>query len=537
MVPPCADDNPAPREPRLSRRQIWALCLWMALVFTVIGLLCLSAHSLESLITGDVPNIMMVMHSMLTDGDVDLLNNFEEGDWQEFFHFEFPPQYFPGTHFPLRSIGLPILLLPGFALGGPVGMMIWAIILNAAVCAALAGLAISLTGRLWVGLMFGLLLFGMTPFFFYQFFPYSDMYAGLLFLACFLIIAFRIAGREVSLGWNALAVSLACLIPWLHFKHLIPLPFIGLILLFANRHRPRRRWTAAIAMDAAIAALLLGFYLLYHHWRGVSLLNYRAEAKLFGNYHEGLIGTLFDRQFGVFYHSPVLLFGFLGLFRSLIRGPRRLAIVGIAIMLPIYGYSATHFYWWGGASPTGRLAMNWLYIFVFFTVVFFMAETARAWVVLFLILSAITLLNTAVALNSPESLFIFNEYPNHLVNPQPGSWGLWGVSKLFDFYGINDYFPSLIFIEGKNLRPLILTLTLIMALIVIDNWSTLRTRGHITRTKVIVFALLWIGACGALYAYLYARRQPSVSDHFREIYGVSPSEWERGLRAEPPLDS
>lgn len=513
----------------------------LALLFLVTSLLCLNLYPIERNITGDVPNIMMVMHSMLVDGDVDLFNNFEEKQWHEIFHFEFAAQYYPGTHFPLRSVGLPLLMLPGFALAGPHGMVLWSMLLNALVCAGIGAAAIRVTRSVWIGSLFAIAVYGMTPFNFYQAYPYSDMWGGLVFFGCFLIIAFRIAGRDPSLGWNLFAVALACTAPWLHFKQLIPLALVGAILLFANRPRPIGRYLRLIGADAALGIVLMGFFLWWHTLHGVSLFNYREMGTYYGNYHEGLIGSLFDRQFGVFYPSPIILFGFLGLFRCLARGPRRVALIGLALIIPLYVYNAMHFYWWGGTAPTGRMALNWLYILFFFAALFFAHPTHWGWKALFALLAAVTIVNTHITWTAFHGFGMFNEYPNYLMPPSLGAYEFWGLSRLFDAYGINDHLPSVVMIEGKNLRTLIFTLTLIVALGLADNWSALRRRGLIRAWSVTLLAFVWVAAMSALYVYLYAHREPSREEIFIKFYGIHPDRfdpsappWEGEEGTKPP---
>ena len=77
--------------------------------------------------TGDEPHYLIMIQSLLRDGDFDLRNNYEHMDYLEYY-----PETIPDRHvtavgnkwYPVHGIGLPILTAPLFAVAGRLGVVI-----------------------------------------------------------------------------------------------------------------------------------------------------------------------------------------------------------------------------------------------------------------------------------------------------------------------------------------------------------------------------------------------------------------------------
>ena len=90
---------------------------------------CVAAWSLmpfyDDFITGDIPHYLLAVQSLVEDGDFDLQNNYEnpESHAAYFSGALYPQQYAPGTTRPFRSVGLPLLLAPGWMVAGYPGAL------------------------------------------------------------------------------------------------------------------------------------------------------------------------------------------------------------------------------------------------------------------------------------------------------------------------------------------------------------------------------------------------------------------------------
>ena len=132
-----------------------ALSLLLAAVYTIsIDIRATRGAS----ITGDEPFYLLTTQSLLADGDFDLRNQYESKSYKSFFDhaddlwFQSVPRD-DGRLLSPHNPGLSFLLIPGFALGGLVGVQIQLLLLASATLALAFVLADRMTGHrliIWV---------------------------------------------------------------------------------------------------------------------------------------------------------------------------------------------------------------------------------------------------------------------------------------------------------------------------------------------------------------------------------------------------
>jgi len=304
---------------------------------------------------GDEPHYLVMAQSLWSDGDLDLRDDFAGREYAGFFAGTLQPHTSPrspaGRIYPVHAPGLPVLLLPAYALGGYPGARLW--------MSALAALTAVLVHRLvrdasvhppaaaaaWA-------VFALTPpFAFYAVALYPEVPAALA-TAAFLLLARR------DPGWRAaiLAGVIAAALPWLH-PRLLPLAALGLALTLARRCPRGARVCAAAAFAGSVAALLFFFHSLYGrasiaaaYGPGFSADVSPARAPW------GAAALLFDRQFGLLIVGPVFVLALAGgaaLARWRPGDAMRAALLGGATLLAGASFSM----WWGGACPPARFVV------------------------------------------------------------------------------------------------------------------------------------------------------------------------------------
>src|SRR5919201_1845818 len=82
--------------------------------------------SLKATPTGDEPHFLVMIQSLLHDGDFDLRNNYLNHDYFDYYPFSLYQHIIEeGTHwYPIHSLGLPLLAAPWFAIGGRAGVVV-----------------------------------------------------------------------------------------------------------------------------------------------------------------------------------------------------------------------------------------------------------------------------------------------------------------------------------------------------------------------------------------------------------------------------
>ena len=100
---------------------------------------------------GDEPHYLMIAHSLLVDGDLQIENNHEARDFEPFWPAALSPHFLRrGLNQVIYSVhapGLPVLLLPFYAVAGHWGAMVFIVLLSSLVAVAVFRLAERLTNR------------------------------------------------------------------------------------------------------------------------------------------------------------------------------------------------------------------------------------------------------------------------------------------------------------------------------------------------------------------------------------------------------
>ena len=161
---------------------------------------------------------------------------------------------------------------------------------------------------------------------------------------CVLVaLAWRAEPRSSNVNWlDFLARGLIIsALPWLSVTYAAMAAAAAIVLGIRAMKDPK-----------AVMALLVPFT--------VSLLRRFAvghSPMVFSNPLTGMLGLLFDQEFGVLPYAPALLMGFVGLWQMLRAGDpivrqraREITIVFVTLLLS----AATLAEWWGGAAPPGH---------------------------------------------------------------------------------------------------------------------------------------------------------------------------------------
>ncbi|RPJ75886.1 MAG: hypothetical protein EHM24_03390, partial [Acidobacteria bacterium] len=212
---------------------------------------------------GDEPHYLVITQSLLSDGDIQIENNHQRGDYRAYFEGTLRPDYLRrGQNRQIYSIhapGLSALVAPAFAAGGYPGVVVFL-----ALVSAIGSLLVWLTAYRLTGsppaAWFGWAAVTLTvPFFFHAFAVYPDATgAALVMTAVYALVDLEMvppALRPPSLlRWALHGLALAVL-PWLHTRYALAAGVLGACL--ALRLLGTRAWrslAALLAIPVASAA-------------------------------------------------------------------------------------------------------------------------------------------------------------------------------------------------------------------------------------------------------------------------------------------
>ena len=270
---------------------------------------------------GDEPHYLLTAESIVSDGDVDLVDEYRERAYREFYPYDLDPhgRTTAGRLHEPHGVGLPLLVAPAYAVGGARAVEL----LLAALAALAFVLAVALARRLvpepWATA--GPMAVALSPpALAYSTAVYPELVAGGLVVGAGLLAlrARERPRRRTAVGCAALLAPL----PWLGAKYLLP---GGVVLLLLARWLTRR----GRGVDALVAAEVLLLSLVT--WISVNdrlyggLTPYAADvpgqtatdASFPGEYLERayrLVALWVDRDYGLVRWAPVVALAFLGAF-------------------------------------------------------------------------------------------------------------------------------------------------------------------------------------------------------------------------------
>ena len=327
--------------------------------------------------TGDEPHYLVMAQSLLADGDVRLANNYERGDYLEYYPGLLEPHFSHsgplGEEYSVHAPGLPALVAPAFAVGGYPAVVVWLAALVALGSAFTWKAAYAFTrdaGAAW----FGWAAVTLTvPLVLHATLVYPDTVAAVA-IAMGVLAIVRASTREprqhtftdgedpVTVPWSTwqscgLGIAVGML-PWLHTRLALPAAILGTVLaLRIWEGTPHSRSRGLMALGVPIALSVCG-------WLASFLMAYGTmnPAASYGgtlplaipNLFSGLLGLTVDQEFGLVPNAPIFLL-LLGGFRALFRLNRRLCVELLLIIGPYVVASCAYSMWWAGASPPARL--------------------------------------------------------------------------------------------------------------------------------------------------------------------------------------
>lgn len=410
------------------------------------------------LLGGDEPWYLLTARSLALDADYNLFDDLKEHGFRDFCGKDITsvgyerhmrlghgrhatPEFWTERRYPVRPIGLPIVLAPAYRVGllwdGQVRLAcVWFLCLVGALLVQqmfLVGYELtSSRAAAFVGALAGGL---SVPTIVYVTQIYTELVVALLIL---------VAVRMVFMGGGMTvvdAVIAGCCVgalPWFHEKF-YPLMLAGVAMFLVGSRPWRVKRLAGFLGPLAVSAVLLMAY--YHTVYGVvyPVYDHEKAVAVSAGVHGGLLGMLFDRTDGLMPFWPVLPFAVAGL--CLMVGDRkRVAAWLVAFVVMQWLVVGMFEGWTGGMCPPLR---HWQPVVPLLIVasIYALARMRRLWLVG--LMAAAIVLGVVIGARSMS-------HPRALMKdslPLAPSAGTFAVEQIERFYSI---FPDMKTIPGLH---------------------------------------------------------------------------------------
>jgi hypothetical protein len=389
---------------------IWSLVLLAALLQLGAG----RNVFLRQLPGGDESHYMIIAHSLAYDGDIDLANNFAAQDWRNFQTYSFSPHRalvktdrLLSNHGP----GFPALIAPAYRLGRRPGIVLLLELLSVLLAWQLHGwlrdLGFSPTAAWGATALFIL----TPPAIAYGSLVYPEI-PGTLLVVLALRALHRIVAGDHRRRWRLLLGLCLGALPWIHLRmSLLAALVLGLLLLHSRR--PRMLALPVGLFAAGVAGLITMYALSY----GAPLYPLRVGTGFqLATLPRGLLGNLFDRQFGWLVIAPISLLIPVGLGRGRLSGPgRAAALLGLVQLLLVSSWID----WHGGWCPPGRYTIIVLALWLPLVAAALQRGSRTSRLLLLLGAGATSFWLSALWLEAPRRLYQNLNGVNELWSPRP----------------------------------------------------------------------------------------------------------------------
>jgi hypothetical protein len=321
---------------------------------------------------GDEPHYLIITQSLLKDGDLQIENNHAARDFAAYYAGDIRPDFKVrgqnGAIYSIHAPGTSAVVLPAFALFGYRGAQA-----TIACLAALASAFIWYAGWLATGdraaAWFAWLAVALAPTFVIQSVTIFPDGVALFIVSAVVTMLLRLGGlgSPVSTGGLVAVSALLAVLPWLHTR--LALLLAGFVLIIAwlvwmdtgrSIAERRKRLLSFAVLPAASTTAWLGFFQIVYGTPNPVFPYGEDRGTSLGNVPGGLLGLLFDEQFGLLAYSPVLAAAFVGLFAGRRTAPAaaiRIARATSGVALGYLAVSASYWMWWAGVpAPPARFA-------------------------------------------------------------------------------------------------------------------------------------------------------------------------------------
>lgn len=345
---------------------LWRVTMMVLIATTAVaGLAAWRLTAFPAFPGGDEPHYLVIAQSVWRDGDLNIFNNHQQGDYYEYSSVKLEPHYLrPGIDggiYSVHPILMPVLMAPIYAAGGYAAV--------AAMLLVIASLAATIAWR-WTRVVLdeaGAATFAWAaivltaPFLLNTFTVYPETSAALAVAIAFVLAVTSIPERR-GIG-RYLAIGCACAtLPWFSTKYA---PMSAALMLVAYGRlwqqdvrillREPRAW--AISIPYAVS-LLAWFTFFYAYW-GNPLPN-----APYGDHGQtspltllrGAPGLLFDQEYGLLAFAPVYVLAGTGLVSMWRTGGvrRRVAVEIVLVVGGLLGSVGAFALWWGGSASPAR---------------------------------------------------------------------------------------------------------------------------------------------------------------------------------------
>lgn len=323
-------------------------------------------RSLEARLPGgDEPHYLIISQSLLQDGDLRIENNHANRDYAAYWGADLRPHFIQrgadGEIYSIHAPGVPVLVAPLFSVFGLVGAQATIMLLAAAGGAFVWLAAWQVTRQMSAAWFAWAAVSGSTTMLVQSVMIFPDGPGAAAVAAAALLLLRLEQNPRVSLTALVATSGLLATLPFLHTRFVLLSVGLGLAIVWRLAKEPvpavRVRRLALFSVLPVVGAIAwFGYFYVIYGTPDPRIPYGDSDDSRLLYVPGGLLGLLFDQQFGLLTFAPVLASASLGWSRVRSGLTPSIATLGVVAL----GYLATvctYWMWWVGVPATpARLA-------------------------------------------------------------------------------------------------------------------------------------------------------------------------------------
>jgi len=340
----------------IKRTQVFVFLISMCL-FLIIDFRVLPKCGL----TGDEPHFLIITSSIVKDGDLNLKNNYSDRNYSDFYQYDLPPHSKVCNDtkiYSAHSIGLPVLMIPGYYFAGRYGASYTMMILFSLLTVVMFSICYSVTKKKILSLGLSFLMAFTIPIVLYSAQLYAETPAAVIVA---LISAFLLGENKAHARRSGFVFVwiLIAFLPWIHVRYI----YFSIIFLVLAGFKYKTKDIAPAIVLSAISVLTLLFYMRVFY----------GEYSLTAQYHKidagaryfikGLMGNFIDSRFGLLLYSPFYIFMAAGAY-VFYKREKKLFFAWSVLVVPFIIGISLYGDWYGGMCPPLRYMLPVVPLFI-----------------------------------------------------------------------------------------------------------------------------------------------------------------------------
>lgn len=386
-----------------KEKQIKGLTRRLFLVAALAYVVYLSGLIVPALpFTGDEPHYLLITESLVSDGDLNVANNYQNKDYLKFYPGDLELHAYPGKKgdrylYSKHQPALSALVAPFYFLGEKMSSLfpgrgenadrerrILIFFSRLPVCFLAAFLSLvfflsvwEMTGKKSTAILSWLIFSFCPPLLFYSHLLYPEIPVALILLWISLQTIQKKNFSPKTLLGAGIGIGL---LPWWGIKYLVLAGAMALILSLLLLKQPQRDIKKAFALFGPIllsaglyASLLLRLYGILSAQAVYSGATPEAGLSLsrfvvsdFLDFLSRFLGYLFDQRAGLFIIAPVYVLLLPGIF-LLARRFKKETLFLAGLFSAFWIFCSLNYFYWGGYCPPGRPLLPVLWVSALFT--------------------------------------------------------------------------------------------------------------------------------------------------------------------------